>query len=170
MLRNSARILIFFCPLLMTMGASDPAYTPLWQYQGAWRVTRSGSGPGQAPYEVTNECALVGKYFTCQQSVNGKAGGLRVIIPTGEPGRYYTQTIMPEGRATGRDDLEIAGSQWTYKSRRQEGSRTTQYRTINIFKDKNHIHFEEAESTDGKQWRVTNSGDEVRISARTRSH
>jgi hypothetical protein len=169
MLTNAVRFMVFFCPMLLIC-ATDAAYSPLWLYQGTWRVTRSGSPADQKPYEVVNECALVGRYFACQQSVNGKAVGLRVIIPTGEPGRYYTQTIMPEGRATGRDDLEISGNQWTYRSRRQEGNKVTQYRTVNTFQGKDHIHFEEAESTDGKQWKVTNSGDQLRTKTRARSH
>jgi len=162
MSRICFRLITFLSPLLALAASTDPAYMPLWPYQGMWQVTRSGAAAGQKPDELVNQCALVGKYFACQQTINGKAGGLLVIIPTGQPGRYYTQTIMPEGRATGRDDLEISGSQWTYRSRRQQGSKTTQYRTINNFVGKDHIHFERAESTDGKQWTVTDSGDERR--------
>lgn len=141
--------------------ASDPVYAPLWLYQGTWQVTRSA---GQKPDQLVNQCALVGKYFTCQQTVNGQAGALLVIIPAGQPGRYYTQTILPEGRATGRDDLEISGERWTYLSRRQEGGTVTRYRTINTFSGKDRIHFEQAEATGDKDWVVKGTGDERRIS------
>jgi hypothetical protein len=155
-------LITFLSPLLALGAPADPAFTPLWPYEGTWQVTRSGAAAGQKPDELVNQCALVGKYFACQQTINGKAGGLLVIVPTGQAGRYYTQTIMPEGRATGRDDLEISGTKWTYTSRRQQGGKTTQYRTINNFIGKDHIHFERAESTDGKQWTTTDSGDERR--------
>ena len=162
MLQTCLNLLLLLSPALMAASA-DPAYQPLWPYQGTWHVTRPSAAADQKPDELVNQCALVGKYFTCQQSVNGKAGGLLVIIPADQPGRYYTQTIMPEGRATGRDDLEISGTKWIYTSRRQQGGKITQYRTINNFASKDHIHFERAESTDGKQWTITDSGEEQRI-------
>jgi hypothetical protein len=142
--------------------ASDPVYAPLWLYQGTWQVTRS---PGQKPDQLVNQCALVGKYFTCQQTVNGQTGNLLVIIPTGQPGHYYTQTILPEGRATGRDELEISGDRWTYLSRRQDGGRVTRYRTINTFSGKDRIHFEQAEAVDDKDWVTKGSGEERRVGA-----
>jgi hypothetical protein len=161
MLRMTLKLWMLLCPVF-SLAAADAAYAPLWLSQGTWEVSHAGASAGQKPDELVNECALVGKYFACQQTVNGKAGGLLVIVPTGQPGRYYTQTIMPEGRATGRDDLQISGNEWIYTSRRQEGSKTTQYRTINRFDSKDHIHFEQAQSTDGKTWNVTGSGDERR--------
>jgi hypothetical protein len=168
MLRTRLNLLMLLAPALLAAPA-DPAYAPLWPYQGTWEVTRAGAAAGEKSYELVIQCALVGKYFACQQTVNGKTGGLLVIIPTGQPGRYNTQTIMPEGRATGRDDLEISGTQWIFRSRRQEGGKTTQYRTINNFVGKDHIRFEQAQSTDGKEWTVTNSGEERRMKNSARS-
>lgn len=143
--------------------ATDPNYAALAVYEGTWQVSRANRPPGSKPEVLANQCALIGIYFVCQQTVNGKAGSLLVFIPTGQPGRYYTQTIMPEGRATGRDDLEIAGDRWTYSSKRLNQGTTTYYRTTNVFQGKNKIHFEQAESTNGKEWSVKNSGDEVRL-------
>ena len=72
---------------------------------------------------------------------------------------------MAEGRAGGRDDLEIAGDHWTWSSRRQDQpGKITYYRTTNVFVAKNRIHYEQAESADGKQWMAKDSGDEVRVS------
>jgi hypothetical protein len=90
-----------------------------------------------------------------------------IIIPTGEPGRYYMQTVLPEGRATGKSDLEIAGDRWVFSNRWQEQpGKTVYYRTTNVFTGKNRIHFEQAESPDGKQWVVKASGEEVRAPSR----
>lgn len=161
MLRPGMLLLMLFT-LALSAGAADPAFAPLWSYNGSWRVTPASSNAGGKPYQLAVECAIVGNYFTCQQTTEGRAGGLLVIVPAGQPGRYNTQTIMPDGRATGRDELEISGNQWTFRSRRQEGTKTTQYRTLYSFSGKDHIHFEQAQSSDGKQWTVTNSGDQIR--------
>jgi hypothetical protein len=154
--------------LAISAAAADPAFAPLSVYEGSWRVTPAASNAGAKPYQLAVECALVGKYFTCQQTTEGRAGSLLVIIPAEHPGHYNTQTIMPDGRATGRDELEISGNQWTFRSRRQEGTKTTQYRTLYTFSGKDRIHFEQAQSNDGKQWTVTNSGDQIRITRASR--
>ncbi|MBV9765557.1 MAG: hypothetical protein JOZ48_11995 [Acidobacteriaceae bacterium] len=139
---------------------SDATYAPLWLYNGAWQVTQDGKSPEQ----LKNECALVGMYFACQQIVNGKPSELLIFVPANKPGHYYTQSVMPEGRAGGRGDLEISGDHWTYTSTWDEGGKTTYYRTTNVFTGKTRIHFEQAESSNNKDWKVTSSGDEVHIS------
>jgi hypothetical protein len=146
-----------------TAKTNDPVYAPLFRYVGTWQISRANMPAGSKPDTLINDCALVGRYFACQQTVNSSPGGLVVYIPTNQPGHFYTQTILPEGRATGRDELEIAGDQWTYTSRRDQNGRTTFYRTRNTFAGKNRIHFEQAESNNGKDWTVQNSGDEVRL-------
>ena len=150
--------------LLLAFGppASKPAdlYSSLRLYEGTWQVTRKGS---IKPDVLINHCALLGQFYACAQNVNGTPGGLVVFLPiNGQPGHFFTQTILPEGRATGRDELTIDGNQWTYTSRRDQDGKTTWFRTINTFSDKNHIHFEQGESTNNKDWTVQNSGDELR--------
>jgi hypothetical protein len=143
--------------------AAASAYAPLWAYQGAWQVTRANLAPAAKPDELVNQCALLGKYFVCQQTINEKQGNLLVFVAADKPGHYYTQNITPEGRATGRADLDISGDRWTYTSTWDQGGKTTYYRTTNIFTGKDKIHFEQAESPDGKDYKVTGSGDEVKI-------
>jgi hypothetical protein len=142
--------------------AAGSPYAPLWAYQGAWRVTRSNLAPPAKPDELVNQCALLGKYFVCQQTINGKQGNLLIFVATNKPGHYYTQNLTPEGRATGRADLDISGNQWTYTSAWDQGGKTTYYRTTNVFTGKDRIHFEQAESADGKDYKVTGSGEEVK--------
>ncbi len=155
-------------PLMQAAPAADPVYAPLWLYQGGWRVSRSDLAPGAKPDELKNQCALLGKYFACQQTVNGQAGALIIFIPAATAGQYYTQNVRLEGFASGRGNLEIAGDRWTYLSTRDESGKTVYYRTLNVFTGKNRIHFENAESNDGKNWKVTGSGDEVRVGAAAR--
>jgi hypothetical protein len=144
--------------------ADSTAANPLWLYQGSWQVTRASSGAPAKPYRLTNDCAQLGLYFACQQSVNGKPVRLLVVISTETPGHFHTQTILPEGRATGLDDLEISGSKWVFTSSRRDGGKTTYYRTTHTFSSKTKVHFEEAESTDGKQWVTKTSGDQAKLS------
>jgi hypothetical protein len=146
-----------------TAKPTEAMYAPLWLYQGTWQVTRKSAGKSAKPEQLANRCALLGKYFACQQTVSSSDGGLAIFIPTGKPGHYYTETITPEGRATGRADLEISGDRWTFSSRwPQENGKITYYRTTNVFTGKNHIHFEQAESPDGAKWTEKDSGEEVR--------
>lgn len=141
---------------------ADSAYAPLWLYKGSWEVKVSGAKAGTGPDKLLNECRLIGKYFGCQQTVNGKLSALIVFIPADKPGHYYTQAVLPEGWAVGRGELDIEGDHWTYRSKATEKDKTTYYRTTNLFSGKDNIHFEISESPDGEHWTVTKSGDEVR--------
>lgn len=154
-------------PLVGAAPVVNPAYAPLWLYQGTWSVRRSDLAVGAKPDELKNQCALLGKYFACQQTINGQEGALLIFIPAAAAGQYYTQNVRLDGFASGRGNLEIAGDRWTYASTRDESGHTVYYRTTNAFSGKNHIHFESAESNDGKSWKVTGSGDETRAVADT---
>ena len=160
------RLILLFAVAAMcaaTAQSADATFAPLWSYQGAWHVTRSDLAPGAKPDELVNQCALLGAYFACQQTVNGKPSELLIFVAANKPGHYYTQSVNPEGRAGGRGDLEINGDQWTFSSTWDEGGKTTYYRTTNTFTGKDRIHFDQAESTNGKDYKVTHSGDDVRI-------
>lgn len=103
------------------------------------------------------------KYFACGEAVNGKPALLMIFVPSDQPGHYYTQTVHPDARAGGRGELQITGDRWTLTSIWDEGGKTVYYRTTDVFTGKDHIHFEQAESSDGKDYKVTGSGDEVRV-------
>jgi hypothetical protein len=149
--------------LLLTIAALLPAadpYTPLWLYSGSWKVTRKDQ---PSPDKLTNRCELVGRFFTCEQTVNGVPGSLLIIIPVPDkPGHYWTQNVRPEGRASPRGELEIDGDHWVFRNIWDQGGSTVYYRTTNIFSGRNKIQFEQAESTDNKKWTVKNSGEDIR--------
>jgi len=145
--------------------AADPAFEPLWKYQGTWDVKRSAAGAAPVSDKLQNDCAEIGRFFLCQQTVNGKVGALIVFTPAETTGHYYTQAIMPDGKAGGRGELEIQGDRWTYPSKEEDGGKTKYYRTVNVFSGKDRIHFEQSESADGKTWTVNASGDEVRTAS-----
>lgn len=140
-------------------GAADP-YAPLWLYEGAWQVAQT-TPAGRKPDRLVNDCARIGRYFACQQTVNGKPGALVVIIPDTVPDHYHTQIVLPDGAALGpAGTLTLAGDHWTYLG--EPDAKGVRYRTINVFSGHDHIHFESARSTDGKTWTVTMAGDETR--------
>jgi len=152
-------------PLLMSAATpkADTTDKALWLYEGVWQVTRSNSSKASKPERLVNECGLIGRYFACQQTVNEKTGGLLIFIPADSPGHYFTQIVMPDGRATGRDDLVISGDTWTFTSRRLDNGRATYYRTVDTFAGRTRIHFEQAQSTNGNDWTVKATGDERRV-------
>ena len=140
-------------------GATDP-YAPLRLYKGTWQVTQT-TPAGKQPDRLVNDCARIGRYFACQQTVNSKPGALVVFIPDAAPGHYHTQIVLPDGAALGPPGmLTIAGDHWTYLG--QPDAKGVRYRTVNVFSGRDRIHFESARSTDGKTWTVTMAGDETR--------
>jgi len=156
-------LLLMIAAVGHAVGAADDTFASLWLYQGTWRVTRANLAPGTKPEELVDQCAALGKYFACQQTINGKQGNLLVFVDAGKPGHFYTQNITPEGRATGRADLEISGDKWVFTNTWDDGGKTTYYRTTNTFTGKNKIHFEQEESSNGKDYKMTGSGDEVKV-------
>jgi hypothetical protein len=135
---------------------------PLRAYAGTWSVTRQGVAG--KPEQLKNDCAAVGRYYACQQTVNGSVGGLLLMVPSDTPGKYFTQNVLPTGRATGAGEMHIeAPNRWVFFSNWNQGAKTMRYRTTNTFSGRDKIHFEQEESTDGQHWKVTGSGDDVRV-------
>jgi hypothetical protein len=149
-------------PLLM---AASDAYAPLALYEGSWTLKKNAAGTEAKPENIVNHCTRLGPYFMCEQVVNGGESNLIVFIPREQAGQYYTQAITKEGKAAGRGDLVIDGNRWTYSGKGEQGGKTTYYRTVNVFTGRDHIHYEQAESSDGEHWTVTASGDEARSGA-----
>ena len=142
----------------------DSVYTPLWNYNGTWKVTIQGKSTDT----LINHCARTGLFFACEQNVNGSPGALVVFIPIDADGHYRTNPITKDGSAIGPGDLEIKGDHWTYLGKSEQDGKTTWYRTTNDFSDDSHIHFEQSQSTDKIHWEVQRTGDEVRTDKGTR--
>ena len=152
------RLLLFVVFAAAAVAADDSAYEPLKLYQGTWKAVVADAGAKAD--ELVDECGRTGKYFTCQQTVNGKTGSLLIFVPAETAGHYFTNSVTTEGWAGGRGELEITGDRWMYSSKSQDGK---YHRTLNQFTSRDKIHFEISESTDGEHWKVLRSGDEVRV-------
>lgn len=136
-------------------------------YNGNWVVRAlhpwSGASPG-AVDRLKSRCQAFTLYFACEQTVNDKPQALIVYTIGADSGRFNTRTIAPNGLAGGRGDLTINGDHWTYLDKPPSGLTGPWSRVENTIVDRNHIRFEEYETTDqGKHWTLTNSGTEVRI-------
>jgi hypothetical protein len=144
-------------------------FEPLKIYNGDWSVRASHPWSGAVPGAIDrlhSKCEHFTLYFACEQTVNGKPQALIVYTINTGPGQLYTRTIAPNGLAGGRGDLTIDGNHWTYLDKPAAGLAGPWSRVENTIVDRNHIRFEEYESTDeGKQWTLTNSGTEERKDA-----
>jgi hypothetical protein len=145
--------------------AAADAYAPLRLYDGAWTVTIHDEAGKTSTDSLVNDCHLFGRYFACQQTVNGTVGALTVYIPGLAAGHYITQNILPDGRALGVGELTIEGSRWTFLGHETQDGRTLWQRVTNDFTGNDRIHWESGQSTDNKTWTITMSGDDVRSGA-----
>jgi len=71
--------------------AADDVYQPLWLYQGHWKGTKKNLDSTTAQFDIVNDCARIGRFFGCQQTVDGKPGPLILFVPSGPAGHYYTR-------------------------------------------------------------------------------
>lgn len=144
------------------MWAAEP-FSALTVYDGGWTVTgaKTMAGPGKAD-ALMNHCSRTEAYYACEQVVNGKPMALMVFTATEDANKFHTQIVLPNGYSTGRGDLTLAGDHWTFLGKDVEGDKTTYFKTENIIKDHDHIHFDQFESADGTTWVKKNEGDEVR--------
>jgi hypothetical protein len=158
--RPANMIMVLMLAFLAGQADSVDSYAPLRLYDGAWSVTMHDDSGKSTTDSLVNDCHLFGRYFACQQTVNGKVGALVVYVPGEMPGHFYIQNVLPDDQAVGRGELTVEGSRYTYAG--HDGSSTHWWRTTNEFTGKDRIHFEQAASTDGKTWTTTVSGDEIR--------
>ena len=138
--------------------------TRILTFNAQVEAARTG-GPAGAADQLISRCRRFTAYFACEQTVNGAPASLIVYTAGDQPGRLNTRTITPNGLAGGRGDLTLLGSRWTYIDRPPASLKGDWSRTENIVTDRDHIRFEEYTSSDeGKSWRLTNAGEEVRRS------
>ena len=160
---TSARLAVLGLLVTVPSFGDDPTYRPLWLYKGTWKATRKAQNADPITNTIRNDCAIAGRFFVCQQTINAKPGALIIFVPSSSTGNYFTQAVLQEGFATGRGELRIEGDHWTYSSKGEQNGKTTYHRTTNVFTGKNNIHFEQSESSDGEHWTITATGDEVRV-------
>jgi hypothetical protein len=159
-------LLLTIAALGAAASAADSILAQLSVYQGKWQVTHANAAQGAKPDLQVNQCAPLGKYFACQQTINGQQGDLLVFVGTDKAGYFHTQNVTTDGRATGRRDLQIQGDKWIFTYTWDEGGKTTYYRITYNFSGKNKIHFQQEESSNGTDYKMTGSGDEIKLGLR----
>ena len=145
-----------------SMAATDDPYAALKLFDGKWIAVSSAGGA--TPIE--NHCARTGKFFACEQMVNGKTAALVVFLPDGptEKGEaYLVQTLVPTGQKPGLwRTLTIEGDRWTYSDPAPRGGKARRERSVDQFLGPDHIHYELQSSVGGKAWITVRSGDQRR--------
>ena len=145
---------------------TDAAYVLLELYNGSWESV-AGGGANAKPVHLTNHCARTGRFFVCEQVVDGESKALVVFLPLGASGttqNYLTQGLMvTAGKPGDWNRLEITGDRWVYSSEGEENGAKVYWRTVNTFSGPDKIHFEIQRSADAKTWQTTMSGDERRV-------
>jgi hypothetical protein len=143
------------------------AYTPLQLYNGSWESV-TGTGSDSKHVHLTNHCARTGRFFVCEQVVDGEGKALLVFLPQGAKGEtqtYLTQALpVTAGKPGDWGKLDITGERWVYSSNDVENGATVYWRTLNTFTGPDKIHFEIQHSADAKTWQTMMSGDEHRVS------
>jgi hypothetical protein len=147
-------------------GSVNP-FSSLALYNGTWKIRAEKPWGGGAKGSVdllVSRCQPFTAYFACEQTVNGKTASLLVYTATEGSGKLHSRMITPDGLAGGRGDLTINGSHWTYLDKPPAGLEGNWSRVENEIIDRDHIHFEEYESSDrGLTWVKVNSGTEQRV-------
>ena len=146
--------------------AADPdPYEPLKLYEGTWQV-RMGAAD-KKPDTLLVHCARTGKFFSCEQALNGAPRALVVFCPTGttSTGGLEYRTLVARADLSKPDDWEhlvIEGDTWTFAWTQKDGDKTVSMRNVNHFTGKDHIHFEIQKLEDNGNWKTQLSGDEER--------
>jgi hypothetical protein len=148
------------------LAETDP-YAPLHLYSGSWQVNTPGSA---TPTRLENHCGREGALFTCEQVVAGRTAALVVFEaeavdaqPDGSH-TYRTQVMGETSDAPGGwNRLTIMGHRWVFEPEDDGASTAAAERTVNVFLDDDHIHFEVQHATDGGAWLTKASGDEQRV-------
>lgn len=153
--------------LLAAQATAPNPLDALLVYNGTWHVKVDhpfSGGPAGTVDTLESHCTRTTAFVTCEQSVNGKVLELMVYTAAPTPGHFYTKFIQPDNMSAPRGELILDGNHFTYLDKATVDGKATLYRVENIFRDRDHIHFEESNSTDGgKTWTTTNQGEETRV-------
>lgn len=155
-----------FLSVVLAAGSSaaGPAVDPIMDYAGAWTVKLSD---GRVSH-VTDRCLQGSLFIACEQTVDGKVRALLTFRPIRiEDGvrEYLATPLNADGAPADATRLRIEGARWTYSFDTLVLGKRRRGRVVNLFTDRDHIHFSIQSSVDGITWTTTLSGDEVRDAA-----
>jgi hypothetical protein len=152
-------------------GEPDP-YEPLKLYDGTWKVQMVSGGTDKKsadkPDVLSVHCARTGKFFSCEQELNGQPRALVIFCPTvtSSSGALEYRTLVARADLSKPDDWEhlvIEGDTWTYTWTQKDGDKVVSMRNVNHFAGKDRIHFEVQKLEDNASWKTQVAGDEERV-------
>lgn len=144
--------------------ADQDPYDTLRLYDGVWQVKADDGGNRQ----VHNHCTRNGMFYTCEQTEGDHTVALLVFVSTGPDmdgsQTYRTQAMgQPAEAPGGWNRLTVVGRRWIYEPEDAPPGQHALERTVTIFLDDDHIHYETQRSTDGGPWLRQSSGNEERV-------
>ena len=107
-------------------------------------------------------------FMLCDQSlvVNGKPDrDLSAYVFDAESGKFHFYGLSPKGEKARTSDLDISadGKHWEYHNTSEIKGKKVQFRTINEFRNADHIDWWSEYSTDeGQHWTKMGGGSEMR--------
>jgi hypothetical protein len=155
-----------FIPSETQKRIADDPYAPLKLYEGKWDATTTAGD--KTITHLENHCTATGRFFMCEQKVNGKTEALIVFLPIGSTGptneKYKTAFLNADATPSGGwNDLTIDSDRWVYSWEDADGNAKVYWRNINTFSGASHIHYEIQRSDDGITWKTVKRGDEVHV-------
>jgi hypothetical protein len=144
--------------------AADP-YAVLKLYEGSWRLRAGADAP---PSQLQNRCARTGLFYRCERLEAGETVSLLLFLPVGadHDGKqnYRTQALGdPAAAPSGWNTLTIDGRTWLFEPEDAPADPNERDRTVTVFIDDDHLHYEVQRSVSGGPWLTTARGDEERV-------
>ena len=138
------------------------AYAGTWKVNGE-RFATAHSDAGREESTLRNDCWKSGGYVACNQYVNGESKVLLVFTFSDLTRTYTSYPIPLNGAAAGSGRLQIVGNIWTFPWEVSQGSATTYFHVVNVFKDQDHIDYAQEFSPDNVHWTRMAQGTETKI-------
>jgi hypothetical protein len=111
---------------------------------------------------LRNDCWHSGRYYVCNQYVDGDSKVLLVFTFDAAKQIYTSYQVPLDGSATSSGTLEIRDNTWTYPWEVVGDGHTVYFRVVNVFKSPAEIDYRREFSTNQLNWVVMARGKEIK--------
>lgn len=136
-------------------------------YQGGWktRIDDAASEFGPASHsevDLKNDCWRFSRFFACQQTVDGKPGGL-VVFAWDDTAKVYRSWPIGAGADPVHPGvMQIDGDTWIFPWEQPVDGKSMRLRVVNRFIDHNTIEYRKEVWRDAQGWTAIGRGVETR--------